>query len=149
MTTANTGNSGRKSAAQILTPAGGAGASSSCPCGSGSAYRDCCGPLHDGSAFAPTAVRLMRSRYSAFALGRPQYLLDTWHPSTRPPSLELDPQVRWTRLEIIGTTGGSLLAQRGTVEFRASYRVGRQTGEQHENSRFVRVDSRWQYLSAV
>jgi SEC-C motif-containing protein len=149
MTTANMGRSGRKSADRTTTPAGGAGASPSCPCGSGSPYRDCCGPLHERSAFAPTAARLMRSRYSAFALGRPQYLLDTWHPSTRPPTLELDPQVRWTRLEILGTTGGSLLEQRGTVEFRAGYRLGRQTGEQHENSRFLRVGARWLYLSAV
>jgi SEC-C motif-containing protein len=149
MTTANTGRFGRKSADQKKTPGNGAGASPSCPCGSGSPYRDCCGPLHDGSAFAPTAVRLVRSRYSAFALQRPQYLLDTWHPSTRPPTLELDQQVHWTRLEIIRTTGGSLLEQRGTVEFRASYRLGRQAGEQHENGRFLRVDSRWLYLSAV
>ena len=91
----------------------------------------------------------MRSRYSAFALRRSQYLLATWHPSTRPPTLQLDPQVRWTRLEILGTTGGSMLEQRGTVEFRASYRLGQQDGEQHENSRFLRVDSRWLYLSAV
>jgi len=90
----------------------------------------------------------MRSRYSAFALRSAQYLLDTWHPSTRPPTLELDPEVRWTGLEILGATGGSLLEQRGTVEFRASYRRGRETGVQHENSRFVRVDSRWRYLDA-
>ena len=91
----------------------------------------------------------MRSRYSAFAVGRSQYLLDTWHPSTRPPALELDPEVRWTRLEILGSTGGSLLEHQGTVEFRASYRRGRETGVQHENSRFLRVDSRWLYLGAL
>ena len=90
----------------------------------------------------------MRSRYSAFALRKPQYLLDTWHPSTRPKALELDPEVRWTGLEIIGSTGGSLLEQRGTVEFRASYRRGPETGVQHENSRFVREESRWLYLGA-
>ena len=42
---------------------------SRCPCLSGSAYQDCCGPYHSGSADAPTAERLMRSRYSAFVLG--------------------------------------------------------------------------------
>jgi SEC-C motif-containing protein len=91
----------------------------------------------------------MRSRYSAFALRKSQYLLDTWHPSTRPPTLELDPKIRWTRLKILRSTGGGLLEQRGTVEFRASYRLGRESGVQHENSRFVRVDSRWLYLGAL
>jgi SEC-C motif-containing protein len=90
----------------------------------------------------------MRSRYSAFVLCKPQYLLDTWHPSTRPPALELDPEVRWTGLEIVGSTGGSLLEQRGTVEFRASYRRGSETGVHNENSRFLRDNSRWLYLGA-
>ena len=138
-----TRGSDRRSAAP-----GGTGIRSSCPCGSGALYEDCCRSLHDGRALAPTAVRLMRSRYCAFVLRRSQYLLDTWHPSTRPSTLELDPEVRWTGLEILGTTGGSLLERRGTVEFRASYRLGRETGVQHENSRFLRVDSRWLYIGA-
>ena len=120
-----------------------------CPCASGESYQDCCGPLHDLSAAAPTAVRLMRSRYSAFALGNAPYLLATWHPSTRPPQLDLDPEVRWTGLEILRSTGGSLLEQQGTVEFRASYRRAGESGVQHENSRFLRVNSRWFYLSAI
>ena len=121
---------------------------SRCPCGSGTLYEDCCRSLHDGSVLAPTAVALMRSRYSAFALRRSQYLLDTWHPSTRPSALELDPEVHWTGLDILSTTGGSLLERRGTVEFRASFRLGRESGVQHENSRFLRIDSRWLYVGA-
>jgi len=91
----------------------------------------------------------MRSRYSAFALGEADYLLDTWHPSTRPRTLELDPAVRWTGLEVLATSGGSLLEAAGTVEFRASYVRGRETGAQHENSRFTRADGRWYYLDGV
>lgn len=117
-----------------------------CPCGSSLRYEDCCGPLHDGSADAPTAVRLMRSRYSAFALSKQEYLLTTWHPSTRPSALELDPKIRWTGLEILSTEGGSLLENRGTVQFRASYRRGRDSGEQAECSRFVRVGPQWLYV---
>jgi SEC-C motif-containing protein len=41
----------------------------------------------------------MRSRYSAFAVGDPAYLLATWHPSTRPRSLSLDDDVRRTGLD--------------------------------------------------
>jgi SEC-C motif-containing protein len=117
-----------------------------CPCGTGLPYAECCGRLHDGTATAGTAEQLMRSRYSAFAVGDPAYLLATWHPSTRPPSLELDPSVRWTGLDVLATTDGGLLAAGGTVEFRAWYRHEGETGSQHEVSRFVREDGAWRYL---
>jgi len=120
-----------------------------CPCGTGLSYAECCGRLHDGAATAATAEQLMRSRYSAFAVGDPAYLLATWHSSTRPRSLALDPAVRWTGLEVLATTGGTLLAAEGTVEFRACHLVGGQPGTQHENSRFVREDGRWRYVDGV
>ena len=88
----------------------------------------------------------MRSRFSAFAVGDTGYLNRTWHPSTRPRRLVLDPGRRWTRLEILGRTGGSLFATDGTVEFRAHYEQDGHPGVQQENSRFVRVDGRWLYL---
>jgi SEC-C motif-containing protein len=91
----------------------------------------------------------MRSRYSAFAVGDPAYLLATWHPTTRPLGLELDDDVRWTGLEVLGTTGGSLLAAEGTVEFRAEYVRDGRSGAQHENSRFVRDAGQWRYLDGV
>jgi SEC-C motif-containing protein len=120
-----------------------------CPCGTGLTYAECCGRLHDGSATAGTAEQLMRSRYSAFAVGDAAYLLATWHPRTRPRTLELDPQVRWTGLEVLGTTGGTLLAAEGTVEFRAHRVADRVAGAQHENSRFVREGGQWSYLDGV
>ena len=120
-----------------------------CPCGTGLTYDECCGRLHDGTATARTAEQLMRSRYSAFAVGDAGYLLATWHPSTRPRTLDLDPAVRWTGLDVLATTGGSLLAAEGTVEFRASRLVDRVAGAQHENSRLARVDGRWYYLDGV
>jgi SEC-C motif-containing protein len=91
----------------------------------------------------------MRSRYSAFAVGDPAYLLATWHPATRPRSLELDPAIRWTGLDVLATTGGGLLADEGTVEFRAWYRTAGETGGQHEVSRFVRDGGAWRYLDAL
>ena len=120
-----------------------------CPCGTGLPYAGCCGRLHDGTATAGTAEQLMRSRYSAFAVGDPAYLLATWHPSTRPPSLELDPTVRWTGLDVLATTDGGLLAAEGTVEFRAHHRVDGRAGAQHERSRFVRDSGRWSYLDGI
>jgi SEC-C motif-containing protein len=91
----------------------------------------------------------MRSRYSAFALGDTAYLLTTWHPRTRPRALDLDRDVRWTGLDVLATTGGSLLDREGTVEFRAHYAGGGRIGAQHENSRFIRNGGRWRYLDGV
>jgi SEC-C motif-containing protein len=120
-----------------------------CAGGSGLPYADCCGRLHNGTATAATAEQLMRSRYSAFAVGDAGYLLATWHSTTRPPSLTLDDDVRWTGLDVLDATGGSLLAAEGTVEFRAHYRVGGRAGAQHEDSRFAREDGQWRYLDGV
>jgi SEC-C motif-containing protein len=124
-----------------------------CPCGTGLPYDECCGRLHDGlrdgSAEAATAEQLMRSRYSAFAVGDPAYLLATWHPDTRPRTLRLDDDVRWTGLEVLATSGGRLLDPAGSVEFRAHSVRGGRPGAQHERSRFVRDGGRWRYLDGV
>ena len=120
-----------------------------CPCLSGLPYEECCGPLHRGENVATTAERLMRSRYSAFVVGDIDYLLATWHPSGRPASLELDTDIRWLGLEIVGRTGGGMLEDRGTVDFRARYSVDGVRGEQAENSLFVRADRRWLYVGAA
>ena len=120
-----------------------------CPCGIGLPYAEHCGRLHDGTATAATAEQLMRSRFSAFAVGDPGYLLATWHSGTRPRHVDLDPRIRWTALEVLATTGGGLLEAEGTVEFRAHSVVDRAAGTQHENSRFVREDGQWRYLDGV
>ncbi|MGA5322913.1 YchJ family protein [Streptomyces seoulensis] len=113
-----------------------------CPCGLSADYADCCGRFHAGSAAAPSAEALMRSRYSAFVVGDVAYLVRTWHPRTRPEGLDLDPGMRWTGLEILETEGGSAFHSTGTVTFRASYRGG----SLHERSRFERVDGAWVYV---
>ncbi|WP_329095182.1 YchJ family metal-binding protein [Actinomadura citrea] len=117
-----------------------------CPCGVGSRYRDCCGPLHRGEETAATAVRLMRSRFSAFAVGDEAYLLATWHPATRPERIGFEDGTRWTRLEIVRTEGGGPDDDRGLVEFRAHYLTGTEPGEMHEVSRFARHDGAWVYV---
>ncbi|MFH8531297.1 YchJ family protein [Streptomyces tendae] len=114
----------------------------SCPCGRSEPYEKCCGRFHAGTASAPTAEALMRSRYCAFVQGDAGYLLRTWHPRTRPARLDLDPGMRWTGLEILDTVDGSAFHATGTVTFRASYRGG----SLHERSRFERVDGAWVYV---
>jgi len=103
--------------------------------------------FHRAAAGAPTAERLMRSRYSAYVTGDTSYLLLTWHPSTRPASIVLDPKMRWYRLDIIGRTRGGLLDVTGTVEFTASYRLDTGPGSQHEISTFVREHGDWFYVA--
>jgi SEC-C motif-containing protein len=119
-----------------------------CPCLSGNAYEECCGRFHGGTAAAPTAEALMRSRYSAYALGLADYILDTWHPSTRPTELELDPELSWYRLDVLAARGGPF-DRVGLVEFRAYYRSDGQRSDQHEVSRFVRERGRRYYVDAA
>ncbi|MEU5319677.1 YchJ family metal-binding protein [Streptomyces sp. NPDC021056] len=113
-----------------------------CPCGLPEPYAKCCGRYHSGAAAAPTAEALMRSRYCAFVQQDAAYLLRTWHPRTRPASLDFDAGMRWTGLEILGTGDGSAFHSVGTVTFRASFRGG----SLHERSRFERVDGAWVYV---
>jgi len=117
-----------------------------CPCGSGSEYLGCCGPLHDGRRTADTALALMRSRFSAFALGRADYLLATWHRDTRPRRLELDDDIVWRRLQIVDTDAGGQGDDDGVVEFRAQYELRGRRGLLHERSRFTRNGGRWVYV---
>ena len=120
-----------------------------CPCLSGLPYSECCEPLLAGASPAPTAERLMRSRFSAFAVGDASYLLATWHPSTRPAGLTLDDTLRWTRLDILGRSRGGMLDNEGTVEFTAHFRSPDGPGSQRENSRFVRESGAWVYLDGT
>lgn len=117
-----------------------------CPCLSGDVYGDCCGPLHRGAA-APTAERLMRSRYTAYSLRDAPYLAATWHPSTRPTALEVEAGTRWFRLDIVRTERGGPFDDTGVVEFEAHSKTDGEVHVQHEASRFVRDrDRRWLYL---
>jgi SEC-C motif domain protein len=124
-----------------------AGESGHCPCGSGQAYGDCCGPLHEGTVVAGTAEALMRSRFTAFARGRADYLLSSWHPGTRPARLDLDERITWRRLQIVDTEAGGADDDSGIVEFRAQYLQDGKRHILHERSRFSRGrDGAWRYV---
>lgn len=117
-----------------------------CPCLSGLPCNECCGRLHRGEARAATAEQLMRSRFSAFAVGDADYVLRSWHPSTRPSSLDLDDSLRWYRLDIVRTVAGGPLDARGEVVFTAHFRSPDGPGVLTEHSLFERVDGEWFYL---
>lgn len=121
----------------------------SCPCLRGEPLESCCGPYLLGDATPPTAEHLMRSRYSAFVLGNAGYVLTSWHRTTAPSDIELDPLQRWYRLDIHRAQAGGLLDSEGTVEFSAFYKHPDGNGVLREASRFVREDGRWKYLDGV
>lgn len=116
-----------------------------CPCGSGSPYAACCGPVHDGRP-AATAVELMRSRYAAYARGHLDHVFRTWHPRTRPDDLTPTPGLTWIGLEVIGSVDGGPEDDAGVVEFRARFRTSTGEHELHETSRFERRGGRWVYV---
>ena len=121
-------------------------ASDVCPCGSGRPYPKCCGLLHDASSLGVSAETVMRSRYSAYVLKLSDYLLASWHPSTRPGSLDLaeDDGTKWLGLEIKRSQQQD--ENHATVEFVARYRIAGRGHRLHELSRFVREDGRWFYV---
>jgi SEC-C motif-containing protein len=118
-----------------------------CPCGTGQSYGACCARWHAGEhpLAAPAPEALMRSRYTAYTLGVTDYLLATWHASTRPVTLDpVDPQVRWLGLEVRKAAMSD--ADHGTVEFVARSKLGGRAHRLRETSRFVREDGRWYYV---
>ncbi|MGD8236626.1 MAG: YchJ family metal-binding protein [Chromatiales bacterium] len=119
---------------------------SSCPCESGLDYDSCCGRYIDGGESPETAAQLMRSRYTAFTLGEIPYLQRTWHPSTRPSSVQTDDKVRWLGLKIKRTGQGGADDVEGIVEFVARYKVDGRGHRLHEISRFVKENGQWFYV---
>lgn len=93
-----------------------------------------------------TAEALMRSRFEAYRAADAAWLLASWHPSTRPDSLDLADNPVWRQLQIVATLRGGPDDNDGIVEFRASYRADGAHGVLHERSRFVRDDGRWYYV---
>lgn len=129
-----------------------------CPCGgtapgrSPSArapgFADCCGRYLTGLA-APTALELMRSRYTAYVLGDVAYLRATWDPATCPLDLDVDPRAadapRWLGLQV--KRFEALDATHAIVEFVARFKQGARGHRLHEVSRFTRgEDGRWRYV---
>ena len=114
-----------------------------CPCGSQLDYKDCCGRFHDSEAVEAGAPPLMKSRYKAFVQKRADYLLSTWHETTRPKELTLDDTIKWLGLEIVSFDDGE---QEAFVEFIARGKISGRAFKQVEKSRFVKEDGRWFYV---
>ncbi len=124
-----------------------------CPCGSGRSEATCCAPFHAGAA-APTALALMRSRYTAYVRGAVPYLVATHAAETRS-SVDVPAVTRWSRdtvwqgLEIVATERGGEADDTGFVEFIARGVTNGVPFAQQERSRFTRTEGRWYYVDGV
>ncbi len=121
--------------------------SHTCPCGSGIALDDCCGKWHQGQP-APSAERLMRSRYSAYTLGLIDYLVATTLPAQQA-ALDRDSMRAWS----LGSTwlgleveGSELLNTHAFVTFTARWHDGDGEHRHRERSAFVQQAGRWYFI---
>ena len=122
-----------------------------CPCYSGKTYNNCCKTIIDNES-APTALALMRSRYTAYKIGKVEYLVKTNHESTRAgidvrDIVNWSKEHEWTKLEIVKTEQGSEIDTIGMVEFKAHFK--RKNGEEqihHEKSTFRKEQGKWFYV---
>ena len=129
-----------------------------CPCGSGRSLDQCCGPYIDGTVWPGDAETLMRSRYSAYVLGRYQWLVDSTHPDYREgisveKLTEQARDVEWLRLDVARSENDVPAGKNGelfdVVEFHAYYEmegIPRQLGER---SFFSRQDEKIFYVDGV
>lgn len=119
-----------------------------CPCHSGKIYKECCEPYHLGES-APTAVDLMRSRYSAYALNLSDYIIKTSHPDYIREKKEIEAFAKSTRfigLEILDFSEKDEEAQ---VVFKAILKQKGKDASFTECSLFKKINGRWVYLRGI
>ena len=122
-----------------------------CPCKSGKAYGECCGPVICGSAKADTAEALMRARYTSYVTGDIGFLKSS---ATKSVQDEFDEEASrawsaastWHGLEVIKTEGGGPGDDEGVVEFRALYTANDEFCNHHEVAKFAREGGEWKFV---
>jgi SEC-C motif-containing protein len=121
-----------------------------CHCQSGKPFAECCEPYIQGTASAPTAEALMRSRYTAYVLEDIPYLTRTLHPKEREDFDEAG-AVKWAReadwqgLEIVRTEKGGADDSKGEVEFIVNYKRHGSPCTHHELAEFRKSDDVWYF----
>ena len=88
----------------------------------------------------------MRARYCAYALLNEAFLMNSWHPETRPLSIPFEPQLKWTGLKIRTKKAGEVSDNSGEVEFIARCKTNGKASRIHEISQFKRHNGYWVYL---
>lgn len=122
-----------------------------CPCSPDKLLAQCCGPYHQGVK-APDAPSLMRSRYSAFALGLVDYIRATTHPAQQD-SLDMADITAWSQtsqwlgLQIHHHQPLRTQPPQHLVDFTAHWQDAAGQRHQHqEQSIFVRIKGRWYFV---
>lgn len=125
-----------------------------CPCTSKKPYDRCCGPFHAGSTAPETAELLMRSRFSAYALGKVDYLIAT-RPEAKRSEENRDElatyckSVQCVGLKIVGKEKGGKDDDTGVVTFHASIQANGRRTLHIETSTFARENGKWVYVDGV
>ena len=106
--------------------------------------------FHSGDKSPTTAEALMRSRFTAYALDKTDYILATWDASVHPEKMDFSNEnLDWRRLKIIDTKKGGINDSKGVVEFKAFYLNNGEEYMLHEISRFNKSNGRWFYVDGV
>ncbi|MDH5489789.1 MAG: YchJ family protein [Rhodospirillaceae bacterium] len=122
-----------------------------CPCGSGNDFKDCCGPIIEGSAKSKTAEQLMRSRYSAHFMGNFDHVAATHAPEIKETynvsSAKAQAQnTEWVGLEITEVIAGGPNDETGTVTFTARFKENGDLHAHRERAMFRREKGEWVYV---
>ncbi|OOF57449.1 YchJ family protein [Rodentibacter myodis] len=120
-----------------------------CPCQSAKNYEDCCGVFHLHQALPDTAEQLMRSRYSAYALKKMPYIVETTVPNQQalldvPLLQEWAETTHWLGLQILNTE--TLSKTQSAVEFNALFQGEEGVQSHQERSIFVKINGRWYFI---
>lgn len=123
-----------------------------CPCHSEKPYEECCKPFHEKECFPENALLLMRSRYSAYALGLVDYIIQTTHlqnplfkkkeSDIREEILQFCQSTQFTGLDIVHFIDGK---KRAYVTFFAHLRQEGKDVSFQEKSLFLKVANQWLY----
>jgi SEC-C motif-containing protein len=102
----------------------------------------CCGPYLEGAP-APSPEALMRARYSAYALGDIDFLLNSLAPEARhdfdrKSVTHWSKTSQWLGLDILNTEAGGTGEDEGFVEFVAHFIADGSRQDHRERSRFRR-----------
>ena len=124
-----------------------------CPCGSLKKYKKCCKPFHDKITFPKTALELMKSRFSAFAVLIADYIIFTTHEnnsdyisdlkSWNQDIMNFSKNTRFERLEILDFIEGEV---ESFVTFKATLFQDNTDISFIEKSRFLKVEDKWLYI---
>jgi SEC-C motif-containing protein len=127
---------------------------STCPCGSGAAYAECCEPFISGAAVPATAEQLMRSRYSAFVAAQTDYIFETTHPEHRDgydhkTTREWAGKAVWEGLRVVAAKSGGPDDETGEVEFIVNYVEDGLRHFHHELAAFKRFEGKWYFVDGA